>query len=123
MSHTLVNKATKDDYDAIGGPLLKELADRSKMSFDESSAIQGYLLKRLEKNSPQIKLKVLNCIRYICINGRDGFRRSLQRNDTLIRACTHFRAPTDPLRGDTPAEKVRKAAKDAIAAIYSDGQR
>lgn len=123
MSRSLINKATKDDQKAIGGPMLREIAEKSKISLQECSAIEGYLLKRLEKKSPDVKLKVLNIIKYLCVNGRDDFRISFQRNNTLIRECTHFRGPPDPLRGDAPSEKVRQAAKDTMTAIFNGGSR
>lgn len=87
-------------------------------SHNDCVDIENYLLSRLEKNSPAVKLKTLRTIKHLCQSGRPQFKIDLQRNIGAVRACTSYKGPPDPLRGDLPSEKVREAAKDTINAIF-----
>jgi len=87
MSRSLVHDVTTDNQTPAAGYLLKELAEKSRVSSADSKDIEGYLLKRLDSASPDVRLKALHAIKYLCINGNDEFRISLQRNNELIRNC------------------------------------
>ncbi len=122
MSSALIKKLTTDDTSVLSAYAMKELSDYTLRSQAECDSIREQLLSRLEKPSPDVKLKVLRTIKYVAQNGRPDFRITLQRNLGSIKQCQNFRAPTDPLRGDTPSDRVREAAKEALDAIFNQGQ-
>lgn len=118
---SLVSKATQDDRQPPSGFQLTELAQLTIHSDDDCQQLQDALLKRLGKDRPYVKYKTLRVIKYISENGRPEFRMGMQKHSEQIRACTQFKGKIDPLYGMTPSEDVRKAAKEAIAAVFASG--
>ena len=45
-------------------------------------------MKRLAKDSPDVRSKALHAIKYLCQNGRDEFRMDLQRSNEAVRQCS-----------------------------------
>jgi len=114
---SLVNKATTDDRNPPSGYLLKELASRT-MSIAECQTIEDLIVKKLSKNKPYIKYKALRIVKYLCETGSPNWRRAWQRNTDKLRDAQQFRGPPDPIYGDAPYQQVRKAAKDAMQAVF-----
>ncbi len=80
MASSLVSKATAEDQHPVSGFLLKELADLTNTSAKESENVRHALLGRLEKSSPDVKLKALRAIKYIAQHGSADFRIAFQRD-------------------------------------------
>ncbi|ETO18889.1 hypothetical protein RFI_18360 [Reticulomyxa filosa] len=118
---TLVNKATVDNRDQPPGFVLQELATKT-LSIEDCRTLENLLLNRLEKNKPYIKYKTLRVIKYLCDHGAPRWKQSWQSHTDKIRACAQFRGPPDAVYGDSPYENVRKAAKEAMDAVFSSTQ-
>eukprot|EP01083_Nonionella_stella_P208822 757564_1 len=114
---SLLNKATTDDRNPPSGYLLKELASRT-MSISECQTIEDLVIKKLAKSKPYVKYKSLRIVKYLCENGSPNWRRAWQRNTDKLRDAQQFRGPPDPVFGDAPYQQVRKAAKDAMQAVF-----
>eukprot|EP01083_Nonionella_stella_P206481 750992_1 len=114
---SLINKATTDDRNPPSGYLLKELSSRT-MSIQECQLIEDLVVKKLGKNKPYIKYKSLRIVKFLCENGSPNWRRAWQRNTDKLRDAQQFRGPPDPIYGDAPYQQVRKAAKDAMQAVF-----
>lgn len=123
MSRALVNRATQDDQKAVGLYVLKEIAEKTLVSINECGKIQNYFVTRLNKNSPDVKLKALKAITFLAQHGRDDFRIFFQRENAKLKACTSFTGRPDPLRGDIPYEKVRAAASECMIAVFNSTGR
>lgn len=82
---SLVYKATVDDKDPPPGVVLRELAALTESSREEIERIIDALLKRLDKDKPDIKYKTLCTIKHICLYGASEFREELQRYNQLIK--------------------------------------
>jgi hypothetical protein len=119
MAKNLVFKATTDDLEAPSGFVLKELAQLTKVSVTECQVVEQTLLARLKKNSPNIKFKCLKTIKYLASNGRADLARSFQRSHDAIRDCINFTGKPHPLHGEELNQRVRDAAKEALAAVFS----
>jgi len=115
---SLVNKATTDDRNPPSGYLLKELAART-MQINECQTIEDLIVKKLAKNKPYIKYKALRVVKFLCETGSHNWRRAWQRNTDKLRDAQQFRGPPDPIYGDAPYQQVRKAAKDAMQAVFA----
>jgi len=123
MSRGLINQLTTDDQHAVAsGYLLKELAERSMLP-GEVEEIRDTLMAKLDKPSPDVRFKALLVLKHLCQYGNDELRMSLQRHNEAVRACSTFRGPPDPLRGDAPYVRVHEAAKEAMTAIYGPSLR
>lgn len=85
MSKSLVSKATVDDAKEPTGFALKELASHSYTSLQAASELADLLLRRVEKDSPDVKYKALKCIKYLCLHGRAEFRADAQRESAVIK--------------------------------------
>jgi len=118
---SLVNKATTDDRNPPSGYLLKELSSRT-LSISECQTIEDLVVKKLSKNKPYVKYKALRIVKFLCENGSPNWRRAWQRNTDKLRDAQQFRGPPDPIYGDAPYQQVRKAAKDAMQAVFQQSQ-
>jgi len=118
MSKSLVTKATSDTRDPCQGYHLRELAEATKRSIDEAQTIEDALVKQLKRNKPNVKRKALKVVKYISEHGSPNFKRGFQRHSQILRECAQYRGPPDPVYGDSPYEEVRKAAKEALDALF-----
>ncbi|KAH3745144.1 protein MODIFIED TRANSPORT TO THE VACUOLE 1 [Pelomyxa schiedti] len=111
----IVLKATSDDTDPTPGYVYIEI---NKLSATASHELVDYLIKRLHKNSPFVKSKVLKVVKHGLDGGSPSFRSELQPKVDEFRHCLSFSGPPDPLRGDEPYVTVRKEAQDVINMLF-----
>mmetsp|Transcript_86167 Transcript_86167/g.157095 ORF Transcript_86167/g.157095 Transcript_86167/m.157095 type:complete len:780 (+) Transcript_86167:79-2418(+) len=119
MDRTMLNKATTADDTPTPGYMYGDIA---KMTFADVSACQqiaDYLLNKLQRDNPHVKLKVLKIIRNVCENGKADFRRAIQKKADVVKGCLQYRGSPDPLKGDAPNKMVRDEADVAIKAVFS----
>ncbi|CAK0851413.1 unnamed protein product [Prorocentrum cordatum] len=119
MDRSTLNKATSSDDVPTPGYLFTEIA---KATFDDVNACQqlaDYLLKKLERDDPLVKVKVLRIIRHVCDQGKPEFRRAVQKRADLVKACLQYRGKPDPLKGDAPNKAVRDEADTAVKSVFS----
>lgn len=103
MSKSLVSKATVDDAKEPTGFALKELASHSFTSLQAASELADLLLRRVEKDSPDVKFKALKCIKYLCLHGRAEFRSDAQRESAVIKQALRR---NNKARGTRTAESI-----------------
>eukprot|EP00899_Mesostigma_viride_P015290 jgi/Mesvir1/23762/Mv06218-RA.2 len=116
----LLNSATSADDSVTPVYVLDEICDLVKASSpDVVKDIQDYLIKRMNKESPIIKQKVLRIIKVVCRKDTT-FRKGMQRHVAAVRAMLQFKGVQEELRGDALNKAVRDTAKDALAAIFEE---
>ncbi|XP_055264342.1 AP-4 complex accessory subunit tepsin isoform X3 [Moschus berezovskii] len=113
-------KGTSDDDVPCPGYLFEEIAKISHESLGSSQCLLEYLLNRLHSGSGRVKLKVLKILLHLCGHGSSSFLLILKRNPAFIQEAAVFAGPPDPLHGNSLYQKVRVAAQDLGAALYSD---
>jgi hypothetical protein len=123
MDKALVTRATSSDAGPTPGYMYGEICRMTHNSYEGCSQVAQFLLERIKKNNPTIKYKCLGVMKHVCIKGRPDFKKIVQRNMEHVKACLTFTGPPDPLRGEEPYKKVRQAAKEAIEAVYADGNQ
>ncbi|KAJ1071902.1 hypothetical protein K5549_013769 [Capra hircus] len=96
------------------------LPEISHESLGSSQCLLEYLLNRLHSGSGRVKLKVLKILLHLCGHGSSSFLLILKRNPAFIQEAAVFAGPPDPLHGNSLYQKVRAAAQDLGAALYSD---
>ncbi|KAF4012810.1 hypothetical protein G4228_003197 [Cervus hanglu yarkandensis] len=64
--------------------------------------------------------RVLKILLHLCGHGSSSFLLILKRNPAFIQEAAVFAGPPDPLHGNSLYQKVRAAAQDLGAALYSD---
>ncbi|XP_059765099.1 AP-4 complex accessory subunit tepsin isoform X4 [Balaenoptera ricei] len=92
----------------------------SHESLGSSQCLLEYLLSRLQSGSGRVKLKVLKIMLHLCGHGSSSFLLILKRNPAFIQEAAVFTGPPDPLHGNSLYQKVRAAAQDLGAALFSD---
>eukprot|EP00013_Stygamoeba_regulata_P025065 CAMPEP_0177643482 /NCGR_PEP_ID=MMETSP0447-20121125/8177_1 /TAXON_ID=0 /ORGANISM="Stygamoeba regulata, Strain BSH-02190019" /LENGTH=732 /DNA_ID=CAMNT_0019145777 /DNA_START=75 /DNA_END=2270 /DNA_ORIENTATION=- len=117
---TLVEKATSDDNQATPGHLYNDLTKLTFRSVKSCQNLEMYLLRRLKKDSPVVKLKALTVIKHVLDKGHPSFKSDLQRQTSAINECLQFRGPPDPLRGDAPYMLVRQEAQEIMNMLYQE---
>ncbi|XP_059938341.1 AP-4 complex accessory subunit tepsin isoform X2 [Mesoplodon densirostris] len=113
-------KGTSDDDVPCPGYLFEEIAKISHESLGSSQCLLEYLLSRLQSGSGRVKLKVLKILLHLCGHGSSSFLLMLKRNPAFIQEATVFTGPPDLLHGNSLYQKVRAAAQDLGAALFSD---
>ncbi|XP_047613415.1 AP-4 complex accessory subunit tepsin isoform X3 [Phacochoerus africanus] len=92
----------------------------SHESLGSSQCLLEYLLSRLHSGSGRVKLKVLKILLHLCGHGSAASLLILRRNPAFIQEAAVFAGPPDPLHGNSLYQKVRAAAQDLGAALFSD---
>ncbi|CAK4081498.1 unnamed protein product [Aphanomyces euteiches] len=118
MDKTVLARATEDSDSPTPGYLYGEIARMTQHSYDTCLKVQEYLIGRLKKSKPNIKYKALQVIKHSCREGRQDFRREMQKHVPVIKEALQFRGPPDPLKGDEYYRRVRDAAKECLDAIF-----
>ncbi|TEA30684.1 hypothetical protein DBR06_SOUSAS4110138, partial [Sousa chinensis] len=126
-------KGTSDDDVPCPGYLFEEIAKITHESLGSSQCLLEYLLSRLQSGSGRVKLKVLKIMLHLCGHGSSSFLLILKRNPAFIQEAAAqlssaplclrpavFTGPPDPLHGNSLYQKVRAAAQDLGAALFSD---
>eukprot|EP01083_Nonionella_stella_P158423 515702_1 len=115
----LLNSCTTEDRkQTTSGYSFRELSNATLSSISECEDIENFLIKRLKKDNPIVKLKCLRIIKYICEHGRDTFKINMQSKIGCLRSCTSYTGPLDPLYGDRDFKHVQATAKDVIKAVF-----
>ena len=121
MNHAALLRATKGDMDPLPGYLYNEIAELTNDD-QKNAKLVDFLVKRLNKDNANIKLKVLKIIKHVCRKGSSSFRRAWAKNTHEIKACLQYRGAPDPLRGDEPSKLVRAEATVALQAVFDSSQ-
>eukprot|EP00930_Biecheleria_cincta_P018669 TRINITY_DN1445_c1_g1_i1.p1 TRINITY_DN1445_c1_g1~~TRINITY_DN1445_c1_g1_i1.p1 ORF type:complete len:940 (-),score=270.28 TRINITY_DN1445_c1_g1_i1:73-2892(-) len=119
MDRSVLNKATSADDIPTPGYLYTEIAKSTFADITACQQLADYLLKKLERDNPHVKLKVLKIIKHVCEQGKPDFRRAIQKKAELVKACLQYRGTPDPLKGDAPNKAVREEADVAVKAVFS----
>ena len=126
MDRQLLARATENSDAPTPGYMYLDIAKNAAGNPQTCADIAKYLTGRLaSKNNSNVKFKCLKVIAKTAISPylRGQFKRCLSQDPRAmqsIKDATQFRGPPDPVRGDEPYEKVRRAAKEALDAVYSD---
>ena len=86
LPQTLVKKVTEDNETPAPGWALDQMARNTVTNPGCSDEIVDLVVKRLAKNSTDVKLKALRAVHFIARRGSVHFRRSMQRQTQIIRA-------------------------------------
>ena len=118
MSKSLVSKATSDDAKEPTGFQLKELAQHSYDSLSACTEMAELLLKKLDKESADVKYKALKCIKYVCLHGRGEFRMDVQKEAATIKqalrqSTTQQQQQHCSSEPETQCDRVQCASKRA----------
>lgn len=126
MDRQLLSRATDSSNAPTPGYMYIDIAKNAAGNPQTCADVAKYLTGRLaSKNNPNVKFKCLKVITQTATSPylRGQFKRCLSQDPqamAAIKEATQFRGRPDPVRGDEPFEKVRRAAKDALDAVYSD---
>mmetsp|Transcript_25567 Transcript_25567/g.28621 ORF Transcript_25567/g.28621 Transcript_25567/m.28621 type:complete len:782 (+) Transcript_25567:183-2528(+) len=128
MDRQLLARSTENSDAPTPGYMYLDIAKNAAGNPQTCADIAKYLTGRLaSKNNSNVKFKCLKVISKTAVSPylRGQFKRCLSQDPqamSAIKDATQFRGPPDPVRGDEPYDKVRKAAKEALDAVYSDTQ-
>lgn len=114
----MLNKATSADEVPTPGYVYTEIA-RATADINVSQQVADFLLRKLERDNPHVKVKVLKIIKHVCEQGKPDFRRSVQRKSELVKSCLQYRGTPDPLKGDSHNKAVRDEAEATVKALFS----
>jgi len=115
----MLNKATSADDVPTPGYMFADIAKSTFADLNACQQLADYLIKKLERDNPQVKVKVLRIIRHVCDSGKPDFRRAVQKKADVVKACLQYRGAPDPLKGDAPNKAVRDEADAAVKSVFS----
>ena len=80
-----------------------------------------HLATRVQHRSPNVKLKALRCVKWLCQRGNEPrFRRAMTKRSGPVRTCVSHTGRPDPQRGDAPHKAVRDMAKETLEALFAN---
>ena len=80
-----------------------------------------HLATRVQHRSPNVKLKALRCVKWLCQRGNEPrFRRAMTKRSGPVRTCVSHTGRPDPQRGDAPHKAVRDMAKETLEAMFAN---
>jgi len=123
MDRALLNKATSSDETPTPGYMYGEIVQITHAGPQACEQLEDYLLKKLPKDSAQVKLKCLRIIKNVCDKGRPDFKRNIQKKADIVKACLSYRGQPHPLKGDEPSKAVREEAEATLKVIFSSTQQ
>eukprot|EP00923_Selenidium_pygospionis_P038456 GHVN01067060.1.p2 GENE.GHVN01067060.1~~GHVN01067060.1.p2 ORF type:complete len:751 (-),score=91.42 GHVN01067060.1:3578-5830(-) len=118
MDRALLSRATRATEDATPGYIYKELASMTFASPSVNAEMEDFLIKKLVKDDPYVKLKVLKIVKHVSENGSPEFRRSMQRKTEAIKQCLVYKGRPHPVRGDAPSREVREEANRCLKSLF-----
>ena len=78
-----------------------------------------HLATRVQHRSPNVKLKALRCVKWLCQRGNEPrFRRAMTKRSGPVRTCVSHTGRPDPQRGDAPHKAVRDMAQEVMASVF-----
>jgi len=123
MNRSLLNKAVANNESPTPGYMFQEIAKMTLTSAEASFKIEKFLFSKLAKGGPYVKWKALTIIKHVAAKGRADFKRNAMHKAPLIKELLQFRGEKDPIKGDQKNLQVRKAAKAALAVVFSTTQK
>lgn len=118
-----VIRATAKEDKATPGYLLVELANISLADSKECEILHKCLSMRAKINDPVIQYKSMVVCKHIFNKGNPLLKRLFTQDATVLKNALQYRGRPHPLKGDKPNERVRVAAKAALAALYSQAKQ
>ena len=80
-----------------------------------------HLATRVQHRSPNVKLKALRCVKWLCQRGNEPrFRRAMTKRSGPVRTCVSHTGRPDPQRGDAPHKAVRDMAKETLEVMFAN---
>ena len=80
-----------------------------------------HLATRVQHRSPNVKLKALRCVKWLCQRAHEPrFRRAMTKRSGPVRTCVSHTGKPDPARGDAPHKAVRDMAKETLEAMFAN---
>lgn len=123
MDKSLLSRATNTDDSPTPGYLYGEISRMTLHSYETCQKVMDWLVTRVQKKHHNTKFKTLQVIKHVCREGRQDFRREIQRHIPVIKECLQYRGPPDPLKGDEYYRRVRESAKECLEAIFEQGSQ
>ncbi|XP_067123397.1 AP-4 complex accessory subunit tepsin-like isoform X2 [Centruroides vittatus] len=119
--YPVLNKATSENETCISGYLYNEITG---ITFEHDGLLceqlLDFLLNKLQKNSNNVKLKVLKLLLYLVKNGHHHFKKELRRKDYVIKEACCAHGPPDIIYGNEPYLLIRNTAKEILDELYSE---
>lgn len=114
----LLTRATADSDEQTPGYMFAQIEEITFQPSPHSELLGEYLVRKLDKPSSCVKLKVLKILSHLVRNGHLSFRKYLRNHDTSIKEATSYSGPPHPLLGTSPYEAVRKNAQELLEVLF-----
>ncbi|KAG8345378.1 hypothetical protein TRVL_03792 [Trypanosoma vivax] len=124
MDWSLFKGAIEDSDEPTPVYMYREMAQWTFDDHGTQASLINALMHALKSSaSVHVLYKVLRIIKVICETGHSDFQRELQNVQRAedIRTLTYFCGSLDARHGDQLNEKVRKAAQEALKAVFAEG--
>jgi len=117
--YPLLSKATSDDDVPIPGYLLTEI---NKITFESEAHrlhLLEFLITRLTRDAPNVRLKTLKILHHIAKNGHREFCQLLRKKDGALKDVADYTPPVDSIRHQDVYANIRKEAQNVLLYIFS----
>lgn len=116
---SLLSKLTSDGPEQPPGYLYNELVEYIRKDLSKLNEIEDYLIKKITRREPYIKVKCLKLLKHLCIKFPEDFIRPKITQSQQILECKNYRAPYSDFKSEQLTKSVRSEFEDLIKVVCS----
>ncbi|UKK02347.2 hypothetical protein MACK_001706 [Theileria orientalis] len=114
-----LSKLTSASSESPPGYLYKELVEYIKTDLSKLDEIEEYIINKLSRKEPFIKIKCLKLLKHLCINFPKDFIRTKVTQSQAVLECKNYRSPANEYNGDYLSKLVRSEFEELIKVVCS----
>ncbi|UKJ90111.1 hypothetical protein MACJ_001039 [Theileria orientalis] len=114
-----LSKLTSASSESPPGYLYKELVEYIKTDLSKLNEIEEYIINKLSRKEPFIKIKCLKLLKHLCTNFPKDFIRTKVTQSQAVLECKNYRTPANEYNGDYLSKLVRSEFEELIKVVCS----
>ncbi|XP_952628.1 uncharacterized protein TA14670 [Theileria annulata] len=116
---SLLSKLTTDGPEQPPGYLYNELVEFIRKDLSKLNEIEEYLINKITRREPYIKVKCLKLLKFLCIKFPKDFIRPKITQSPQILECKNYRAPYADFKSEQLTKTVRSEFEELIKVVCS----
>ncbi|BAM39789.1 conserved hypothetical protein [Theileria orientalis strain Shintoku] len=114
-----LSKLTSASSESPPGYIYKELVEYIKTDLSKLNEIEEYIINKLSRKEPFIKIKCLKLLKHLCTNFPKDFIRTKVTQSSAVLECKNYRTPANEYNGEYLSKLVRSEFEQLIKVVCS----
>ncbi|KAK1937633.1 hypothetical protein X943_003460 [Babesia divergens] len=117
---SLLSRATSATSEPTPGYVYKDVTDMVASNLSILSAVEDYLLHKLARPEPYVKVKCLKLLKNLCNRLPQDFHRNKVCQCYAVMECRSYKAPYSEYNGDYLCQMVRNEVEELLKTVYEN---